>query len=298
MKDSVVARINAGDGTGLWELYDPAMQRSLPLEGTRTFVQRMLDARGHWIAATRAPEECSSTRGTWRVQADRGEWRLRIEVDPEGLLSSLWVHDPPPPDPPVARSSVPMGLPFRGEWWVVWGGDRRAVNHHLEAHDQRRAADLVVVGPEGSTHRGDGRANEDYLAYGEQMLSVADGTVLTVVDGVPENIPGEVNGYAVKGNFVVVRHGPKLFSLYAHLQPGRTHVKPGDDVKRGAVLGLCGNSGHSTEPHLHFQLQDGPDDNTAWGVEAVFERVIVTRDGKTETADAYAFLKGDRIRNP
>jgi hypothetical protein len=52
------------------------------------------------------------------------------------------------------------------------------------------------------------------------------------------------------------------------------------------------------EPHLHFQLQDGPDDNTSWGVEAVFPRVVVTRAGKTETTVSYTFIKGDRVRAP
>jgi len=83
-----------------------------------------------------------------------------------------------------------------------------------------------------------------------------------------------------------------------HLQPGKMRVKPGAHVKRGAVLGLVGNSGHSTEPHLHFQLQDGPDGNGSWGVEPVFDRVVVTRDGKSETVTGYTFLKDDRIRTP
>jgi murein DD-endopeptidase MepM/ murein hydrolase activator NlpD len=73
-------------------------------------------------------------------------------------------------------------------------------------------------------------------------------------------------------------------------------VRPGDLVHRGAVLGLCGNSGHSTEPHLHFQLQDGPDDNTSWGVEAVFDAVVVTRARQTQSSSDYTFLKDDRIR--
>jgi murein DD-endopeptidase MepM/ murein hydrolase activator NlpD len=84
-----------------------------------------------------------------------------------------------------------------------------------------------------------------------------------------------------------------------HLQPGKIRVKPGAAVKRGTVLGLVGNSGHSTEPHLHFQLQDGPDGNTSLGVEPAFDKVVVTRGGgKTETVSGYTFLKGDRIHSP
>jgi murein DD-endopeptidase MepM/ murein hydrolase activator NlpD len=294
MKDLVVARINAGDGAGLWELYDAPMRQAVPLDGTRSFVRDVLAARGPLRRSVRTTGECADDHGTWRVQADHGEWKLAIQLDADRRISGLQLADPPPPEPPVARSDVPMGLPFRGEWLVRWGGDRKEVNHHVEVHDQRRAADLLIVGPDGSTHKGEGKSNADYFAYGKEILAVADGTVMTVVDGVPENVPGAENSYAIKGNFVVLRHTPHLFSLYAHL--AHAAVRPGDFVRRGSPLGLCGNSGHSSEPHLHFQLEDGPDDNTSWGVEPVFDAVVVTRGSKTQTQAGYTFLKDDLIR--
>jgi murein DD-endopeptidase MepM/ murein hydrolase activator NlpD len=296
MKDLVLTRINAGDAPGLWELYDAPMRRAVSLDGTRSFVRGVLAARGALRASVRAAGECADDHGTWRVQADQGAWKLSIQLDGERRISGLLLVDPPPPEPAVAQSDVPMGLPFQGEWLVRWGGDRKDVNHHVGVPDQRRAADLLVVAPDGSSHKGDGKSNTDYFAYGQEIRAVADGTVVTVVDGVPENVPGAENGYAIKGNFVIVRHAPKLFSLYAHLQPRHARVVPGDFVRRGAVLGLCGNSGHSTEPHLHFQLQDGPDDNTSWGVEPVFDAVVVTRAAKTHTLVGYTFLKDDLIR--
>jgi murein DD-endopeptidase MepM/ murein hydrolase activator NlpD len=256
----------------------------------------VLAARGALRGSRRTSGECPDDRGSWRVQADRGEWKLAIQLDSYRRIRGLLLVDAPPPEPPVARSDVALGLPVRGEWLVRWGGDRKDVNQHVGVPDQRRAADLLVVGPDGSTHRSEGKSNADYLAYGQEILAVADGTIATVVDGVPENTPGSQNGYAIKGNYVVVRHTPHLFSLYAHLQPGLSRVRPGDFVRRGAVLGLCGNSGHSTEPHLHLQLQDGPDDNTSWGVEAVFEAVVVTRGGHTAKVTGYTLWKDDRIR--
>jgi murein DD-endopeptidase MepM/ murein hydrolase activator NlpD len=72
-------------------------------------------------------------------------------------------------------------------------------------------------------------------------------------------------------------------------------VKKGDRVKRGQPLGRCGNSGQSTEPHLHFQLQDGPRIESAWGVEPVFDRVALIRNGKQSTTVQYRFLKGDLV---
>jgi murein DD-endopeptidase MepM/ murein hydrolase activator NlpD len=145
------------------------------------------------------------------------------------------------------------------------------------------------------THRGEGASNSDYYAYGEEVLAVADGIVVTVIDGVPENEPGAGNPYIMPGNAVVVQHDGGVFSVYAHLQPGSIRAKVGGLVRRGTTLGLCGNSGSSSEPHLHFHLQDGPRIEDSWGVTPVFDSVSVIRDGKTMTLDDYTFLRGDLV---
>jgi hypothetical protein len=297
-KDRVLALMTAGDAEGLYRLYDAAMKAAFSPESTAAFVQQVLREKGAWHKATREPGHASDRHAVWHVLADRGTWKLEIALDEAGSISGLGVTQPTAPAPPVARSDVPLSLPFRGEWFVVWGGDTRQVNHHADVPDQRRAADLLMRGPDQKTYRTDGKTNADYLVYGQEVLAVADGTVETVVDGVPENVPREENRYVLPGNYVLVRHGPQLYSVYMHLQPGKIRVKPGAKVKRGAMLGLVGNSGHSTEPHLHFQLQDGPDGNKSWGVEPVFESVVVTREGTTQTVTGYTFLKDDRIRAP
>jgi murein DD-endopeptidase MepM/ murein hydrolase activator NlpD len=203
--------------------------------------------------------------------------------------------EPPPPAPDVARSDLALQLPFRGRWRVVWGGDTVALNQHADQPSQRRAADLVMQGSDGRSHRGEGKQNEDYLAYGQEILAVAAGEVVTVIDGVPENSPGSMNPYLALGNAVIVRHPADLYSVYAHLQPGKLRVKPGAKLKQGAVLGLCGNSGNSSEPHLHFQLQDGPRVEASWGVEAVFRGVAVVRAGAPGEMADYTFLQGDVV---
>jgi hypothetical protein len=300
-KDRVVALMNASDAPGLFQLFDAKMQQLVPTEKLAGFMSNLIAEKGVWRSATREPGEDSVSEGSWQVEAERGAWKLEVALDGEHRIAGLLVKPPPPPPPvarPLAKSDIPLSLPFRGEWTVFWGGGKREVNHHVNVPDQRRAADLLMVGSDGKSHKGDGTSNADYLAYGQEVLAVADGTVETVVDGTPENVPGKENAYVIPGNYVVLRHEPTLFSAYMHLQPGKIRVKPGAHVKRGAVLGLVGNSGHSTEPHLHFQLQDGPDGNGSWGVEPVFERVVVTREGKTETVTGYTFLRNDRIHSP
>jgi murein DD-endopeptidase MepM/ murein hydrolase activator NlpD len=84
-----------------------------------------------------------------------------------------------------------------------------------------------------------------------------------VKDGIPENIPGATSRAVpitletVGGNHVIIDLGKGRYAFYAHLQPGRIPVKVGDKVKRGQVIGYVGNSGNSTEPHLHFHISDG-----------------------------------------
>lgn len=298
VQKAVVVAISSDQGEQLWNLFGPQMRAALPLDKTVDFVKGVLGAQGRWLSSERKAGEESPYDGTWLVHAERGDWQLELHVDPEGRITGMYIKSPAPPPPPVARSELPLALPFHGEWTVIWGGDSKQVNHHIEAPSQRRAADLVMTDPSGKSFKTDGKTNADYLAYGQPILAVADGTVITAVNGVPENVPGQMNGYMAPGNVVIVQHGPAVFSAYAHLQPGSLKVKAGGKIKRGAIIGLCGNSGNSSEPHLHFQLQDGPLFERSWGVEAVFPQVQLTRDGKTAPAAGYTFLKGDRVAAP
>jgi murein DD-endopeptidase MepM/ murein hydrolase activator NlpD len=77
------------------------------------------------------------------------------------------------------------------------------------------------------------------------------------------------------GNFVALDIGYRRYALYGHLIPGSLRVKVGDMVKRGQVLGRLGNSGNSTEPHLHFQIADAPSFLLANGLPYMYDRVEV-----------------------
>jgi murein DD-endopeptidase MepM/ murein hydrolase activator NlpD len=288
----VVAAINAGDAEALFARFSPEMQRAAPLPSLEAMLEGMVVQRG--LLTGVRPIAATDRQGTFHVEAERGAWKLQIVVDGAGTIVGLLLTEPDDAPPPVARSA-PLGLPFRGEWLVFWGGDKAELNHHVEHPSQRRAADLVIVDATGKTHRGDGKALKDYFAYGQDVLAMADGVVVTVVDGVPDNPPGELNPYFAPGNMVVLRHEGELYSVYAHLSPGSVKVKVGDKVRRGRSLGACGNSGNSSEPHLHVQLQDGPRFEKSWGVEAVFDEVKLVRDGAEARQAGYVFQKGDRV---
>jgi murein DD-endopeptidase MepM/ murein hydrolase activator NlpD len=116
------------------------------------------------------------------------------------------------------------------------------------------------VYPDGKTYKGDPSDNKNYRAYGQEIHAVADGVVTQVGDGIPQNTPGAkslavpITLETVGGNHVIMEIGNELFAFYAHMQPGSLRVKVGDKVRRGQVLGLLGNTGNSSEPHLHFQI--------------------------------------------
>jgi murein DD-endopeptidase MepM/ murein hydrolase activator NlpD len=120
----------------------------------------------------------------------------------------------------------------------------------------------VRIDDAGKTYHGDSLDNRNYYAYGAEALAVADGVVTEILDGLPQNVPG-ANSRAIPitlenlgGNHVVVDLGEGHYAFYAHLQPGSLRVKLGERVRRGEVLGLVGNTGNSTEPHLHFHISN------------------------------------------
>ena len=172
---------------------------------------------------------------------------------------------------PVERAAVSISPPVRGEW-AAFNGPSNASGHRrlvlaLDGHTasgQRFAIDFLQVDSLGSSRRPGTEAskNSNYYAYGTELLAVADGVVAATKDSIPENVPGgravKIDLITVGGNFVGIDIGGGKYALYAHVQPGSLRVKVGDRVKRGQVIALLGNSGNSTEPHVHFQIADGP----------------------------------------
>ena len=177
-------------------------------------------------------------------------------------------------------------LPFRGEWLVVWGGRTLGQNYHAAIRGQRFAHDLIMV-KDGKSHAGEGKALTDYYCYGQPVLAPAEGVVVTAVDSLPDQGIGARDPVRPAGNHVVINHGNHEFTLLAHMQPHSLRVKAGQRVKRGDVLGLAGNSGNTSEPHLHVHLMNGPDMTDADGLPMPFTNYLV--DGK-------AIARGEIVR--
>lgn len=178
------------------------------------------------------------------------------------------------------KPSTVLTLPVRGRWWVAGG------HSSLEPHSRSYlpaltyAYDFVQIGQGTKSYRNDGARNSDYFCYGEDVLAAADGEVVVATDGVEENLPSKTPADApecyqspasipMPGNHVVIKHAEGEYTFYAHLQP-RIRVRVGQKVRRYQLLGRVGNSGESTEPHLHFHLADGVSLNASNGMPIAF----------------------------
>lgn len=162
-----------------------------------------------------------------------------------------------------------LELPFNSEWLVVWGGRTLDENYHASLSDQRFAIDVVQI-QNGSTFTGNGNQNEDYHCFGDTLFAPGSGKIVEMMNSVADNVPGRTNKKHLFGNYVIIDHGNDEYSVLAHFMNNSIVVNVGDYVAKGEVLGLTGNSGNSTEPHLHYHLQNRPSIGKGAGLPAQF----------------------------
>jgi murein DD-endopeptidase MepM/ murein hydrolase activator NlpD len=148
----------------------------------------------------------------------------------------------------------PFILPFWGEWKITQSHNGKFTHKG----DWRHAWDFEVMDDDGLTYSGDGSSRDDYYAYSKPVIAPADGYVEEVVDEVEENDIGNVDLEHNWGNTIILRHADQLYTKLSHLKKGSFKVAAGDTVKKGQVIALCGNSGRSPVPHIHFQIQGTP----------------------------------------
>ncbi len=226
---------------------------------------------------------------------ERGILDIKIVLDNEDKIIGLFFLPHTASIPIPDKHQTELSVPFKGQWLVFWGGDTKDLNQHHDVPNQKFAFDFVGVNEKGETRKGDGKTNEDYVAFSREILAPADGIVTDVIEGVRENVPGSMNPFSALGNAVCIQHREYEVSVLAHLKLGSVRVKVGDKVKRGQILGLCGNSGNSSEPHLHYHLQNTSVVQDGSGIKCYFSNVMVTKDGKKESKTNYSPIKGEII---
>jgi murein DD-endopeptidase MepM/ murein hydrolase activator NlpD len=185
-------------------------------------------------------------------------------------------------------------FPLQGRWFV--GAGATPHSHHRWVVAEEFALDIVRIGEGGKTFLGDGTRMQDYHAYGAAVLASADGEVVKVLDGQPDNVTmlrraGEpladyqqrlragqdelmaAGADAITGNHIVLKHADGIYSAYAHLKPGSLKVAVGARVTAGQPIAELGGSGNSTEPHLHFHLCDGVEALHCSGMPVAFDNI-------------------------
>lgn len=186
--------------------------------------------------------------------------RKRVAVVPNvffGLLLALLalqlgkIHVPPP-----SSNAVVLSAPFHGAWYVFAGGNSALISHHYYAGSQKYALDLLLA-EDGQLPLQGEKNLEEYRTFGRPILAPIGGTVADVRDGLEDQAIGASDEEHAAGNYVTIETDGGVYVLLAHLQQGSVLVAVGDRVQAGQQIGKCGNSGNTTQPHLHIQAMTG-----------------------------------------
>jgi Peptidase family M23 len=210
------------------------------------------------------PPDTTPERVTHRIA-----YTLKADSELALMVGSLEVDAPE-----VAINRQPAMVirpPLKGKGWLATSGCCKPNVHRdlriaIDGVRIETAETFAVDWAKVKNDRifdGDGSKVEQHYAFGEDVLAVADGTVVSIQDGKPETTPNVAMIPKTKedygGNHVILEIAPNVFALYMHLHPGSLTVKVGDAVKAGALIAKVGNTGPSNGPHLHFGLSDKPD---------------------------------------
>ncbi len=267
----------SGQIDSLWTRLSPEMKKAVRgLDGFRGLAQQVSNQAGHETGILSETCEAKGTLRTYKRHStfEHGPATIFIQWtwDPKGTIVGALVRPVQQAAPTQFlgyQTKTRLRLPFRGEWYTFWGGRTVEENYHVIARDQRFAYDFVQM-RKGVSHDGDGKRNEQYYCFGQAVLAPGAGIVVTVADTLPDNEPGLRDPAHPFGNSVVIDHGHGECSVLAHLERGSLRVRPGQTVAAGDTLGLCGNSGNTTEPHVHYHLQNQATLGDADGIPAFF----------------------------
>lgn len=285
---------NADNFEAVFSMFSDDMKTAVPLSKLTEFLTGLKSQAGS-ITKREFVRYENGTVAQYKTNFERALYALNISVDNNSKINGFSVT--PFKDrsnlPKIERNITKLKLPFSGEWTVFWGGDTKELNYHVVEESQKNAFDLVIRNEKGNSFKTDGLTNEDYYAFGKELIAPSDGEIVLVVDGVKDNKPGEMNPIYVPGNTVIIKTINNEYLFFAHFKQHSIQVKQGQKIKQGDLLGLCGNSGNSSEPHLHFHIQNVENIIYATGVKCYFDEIIVNGELMTD----YSPIKDEKIIN-
>jgi hypothetical protein len=292
VSSKIVALYNAAQYDSIWYLYSKRMQEHQDLEAAKSF---FADVKKEFDKMTGTQfDHRKESLVTYKLSFGGLDMFLGISLDNDNKINGMTITQYISSNAPVKeRNTTKLSLPFAGQWDIFWGGDTREQNIHADVPAQKNAFDILKLDKDGNSHKGDGKVNEDYYAFGQKVIAPCDAEVVFAVDGIKDNTPGVCNPIFVPGNSIMLKTANDEYMLLAHFKQHTLKVKQGVKVKKGQLLGYCGNSGNSTEPHLHFHIENIEDMNTALGVKCYFDRILINGTVKTD----YSPVKGDKVEN-
>ena len=290
--DNFINYYNNNQSETIFNQFSLDMQQAMPLQKTNEFFSGLKQQIGK--ITERNFIKFQSPFAVYQIKFEKGVFALNISIDSSSKINGFTIK-PYIPDnlPQIKRNTTKLILPFRGEWTVIWGGDTEDLNYHVVDNAQKNAFDFVIRDESGKSYKNSGSNNEDYYCFAKDLIAPCDGEVVLTVDGIKDNKPGDMNQFFLTGNTVVLKTDKGEYIYLCHFKHHSIKVKEGQKVKQGELLGLCGNSGRSSEAHLHFHIQNVENMNIATGVKCYFEKIEVNKEIKTD----YSPIKKDKIKN-
>jgi murein DD-endopeptidase MepM/ murein hydrolase activator NlpD len=282
---------NSDNYDAIFSSFATVMQNALPHDKTIELLTGLKSQAGK--ITKREFVKYEQSYASYKTNFERALFSLNISVDNEAKINGLFIKPFKESNlPKITRNQTKLILPFKEEWTIIWGGDTKELNYHVESEAQKNAFDMVITNEKGASFKTDGKLNEDYYAFGKDLIAPCDGEVVLVVDGIKDNQPGTLNPVYVPGNTVIIKTQNNEYLFFAHFKQHSIVVKQGQMVKQGQLLGLCGNSGNSSEPHLHFHIQNVEDMNAATGVKCYFDKIQANGETKTD----YSPIQKEKIK--
>lgn len=174
-------------------------------------------------------------------------------------------------------------LPFNESFYIEFGGTSKKDSHSWDVIPQRYAYDFEIRDDQNKPYHDDYLEKSNYYSYNKDIIAPLDGYVVSICNCYPDTEikkgrPVVCDCADVRGNHIIIKHKHGEYSLIAHILKDSFQVKEGDIVKQGQVLAKIGNSGNTNGPHIHFQIQDRLDSNSAIGIKIAFKNIQIKKN--------------------
>lgn len=195
------------------------------------------------------------------------------------------------------KNAIAVNSPFASESYMYHAGHNTMINYHVAYPSQKYALDMTTLHSDGTENTGDKKSLENFACFGATLVAPVAGEVVIVVSDLIDQPIGGSDPKNAAGNHIVIKSDETHFAMLAHMKKDSARVAVGEIVNVGKELGACGNSGNTTAPHLHFQMQTlaNPYDRAVRTYPIKFNNTVRVRRGKRVQKDGLFYIRNDRM---